>query len=104
MKIVGRRPHLHGLRGMGARPRQHRCNFVAEDVTEISSLTNTTPWLRPLPATCSPRETKTACCCGEENRRRKKCMSLPKGKALVVLEMPRGMQHLYLSISLSKKG
>ena len=50
-KIFRSRPDLHGLRGMGAQLRQHRCNFVAEEVTEISTRTNTTPWLQPLPAT-----------------------------------------------------
>ena len=55
--IFGSGPHLHGLRGMGAGPRQHCYNFVAEEVTvtEIYTLTNKTPWLRLLPATWSQR-------------------------------------------------
>ena len=82
-KIFGNRPDWYGLRGMGARPRQHSCTFVAAEVTEISTLTNATPWLQPLPATWSlrtacphwpknkshqPTETETGCCCGAENR------------------------------------
>ena len=50
-KIFGSMAHLHVLRGMGARLRQHGCNFMVEEVSETSTLTNTTPRLPPLPAT-----------------------------------------------------
>ena len=54
-RFFGDRPDLHGLCGMGVGQSQHRWNFVAPEVTEISTLNYTTPWLRPLPATWSPR-------------------------------------------------
>ena len=75
--------NLHGLCGMGVEQSQHGCNFVAAEVTEISTLTYTTPCLRPLPATWSqrtrcphrpenkshqPTKTKTGCWCWAENR------------------------------------
>ena len=49
--MFGDRPDLHGLCGMGVRPSQHHCNVLAAEVTEIFTLTNTTPWLRPPPGT-----------------------------------------------------
>ena len=44
-KIFGDRPDLHGLCGMRVGQSQHRCNFLAAEVTEVSTVTYTTPWL-----------------------------------------------------------
>ena len=54
-KIFDERADLHGLCGMEVGQSKHRCNFVAAEVTKISTLTYTTSWSRSLPATWSQR-------------------------------------------------